>query len=158
MQYKMLSIKPIVERLGALLFDKNGAALIPKRYYNRMRTKLGYFGHRKNKLYHVQDSKGAIFLGAYENGENVSTTGASPLDTRQVHNGRSEPAGNPRTRTQERPGPERKQSKRAKSKQTAEILPLKPKTERQPAFEVAEDSPPDDRKRAKYEWHLILNH
>lgn len=61
----LLSVTPIVERLGALLLDKEGAALLTRKAYKNIQHELAYFrvGRRHNKIYQVPIDNGNVKLG-----------------------------------------------------------------------------------------------
>lgn len=68
----LLSVTPLVEKLGALILDKRGAAMLSTKQYRQLQPKLKYFGKRHNKPYHLPFQKGAMCLGAQEVDDNVS--------------------------------------------------------------------------------------
>lgn len=74
----LLSVTSIVERLGALLLDEKGAALLSKKTYKRIQKDLTYFGRRSNKVYHVPAKNGTIDLGAHNVTTDVHTLANKP--------------------------------------------------------------------------------
>lgn len=152
MRYNLLIITPIVEKLGALMFDKKGTVLPPRKQYKRIHPALTYFSNRKNKRYHVESTEGSICLGANTQDDTVSNNCPDPSPRNDLKQTVHEDI------TRQPHIPEKRQRKMTKSQQRVLVLPLRNRSSKAPKFEVREDSLLPLEKMAKYECHLILNH
>lgn len=84
--FNLLSVSPIIDKLGALLLDNQGAASLPSHVYKLFKPTLNYFGRRINKVYQVPLSKGAICLqaGAKSPTDAISDTSHRESQTEKV--------------------------------------------------------------------------
>lgn len=62
--HNLLSLKPIVDDLGAVLMDKKGAALVTDSQLKQLDHAIQYFAKRHKGLYKLKLKNGAICLGA----------------------------------------------------------------------------------------------
>lgn len=143
----LLSITSIINKLGSVMLDKHGAALILQKRHTKMRNEIHYFATRNKNFYYLNIKNSSICLGATEA---VADDTISANETHKPIQTIDEQKSNEYNIKLER------EAGKAAKKKTA-TLTLTP-TKQRLLFDTGRQELPSQQKIARYEWHLVLNH
>lgn len=75
-QINILSVTPVVTKIGPIVSDKLVVAIFPVQFYNMMQEKLRYFAQGK-KVYVIKPRDGSICMGMAADEISQTTSGSS---------------------------------------------------------------------------------
>lgn len=151
----LLSLTPIVQYIGAVMFDRTGAALIPDKEYDRLKSHVRYFARLRKGLYEVPNRAGAVCLGA----QALDTVEARSANVHKTGTG-DQPWATATTKrtTNKTRASGTKKNPLGKGTTNKLLVMTTDRTAQTRKFDLEEHPAAQAERIPKYDCHMILNH